>query len=160
MDLNSGNHAHKALLGLHSKTSARSGHSIWLYSNKAPRYLSFYPYNRKDCSSLRFWCVVCKALDYCSCAVCKSYNASLVITVVVECTVGIGDTQRCVYTLIVGDGGDDLVVTVKNGNDIITVIEILLRYIIFCLFFIDSSRNFFVIFLLTGFVYIIKSSGI
>jgi hypothetical protein len=95
-----------------------------------------------------------------SAAVCQGYNASLVITVVVECTVGIGDAQRYVYTLIVDDGGDDLVVTVKNGNDIITVIEILLRYIIFCLFFIDSSRNFFVIFLLTGFVYIIKSSGI
>ena len=36
------------------------------------------------------------------------------VFMVVEYTVGIGDAQRCVYTLIVGNSGDDLIVTVKK----------------------------------------------
>ena len=83
--------------------------------------------------------VVCKALYHLPAAISQSDDAALVVSVVVEGSVSVGDAKRRIDTLIVGDRSDHVVLLIEDGDDVIAVVEILPRYPVFG--FADSSAK-------------------
>jgi len=68
--------------------------------------------------------IVGKVFDYIALLVCEAYNGALVVSVVVEGAVLVCDAKRRVDMFTVGDGGDDIVLFIEDGDDVVTVVEI------------------------------------
>ncbi len=75
--------------------------------------------------------IVGKVLDFVAVFIREGYDGALVVSVVVEGAVLVGDAKRRVDALVVGDCGDDIVVAIEDGDDILAVVEILLRDAVF-----------------------------